>query len=788
MSGTPEASILRLVVTLYGGNARMPFEAGVAFALFELLVASRRAHGKEAPSGLPWLDGLGPLPDVHLDVVAGASAGGIVGAVLAKMLVASSDPVEDFRKACEVFVDDMDLRNMKVAAPPTDANAPAALFDKRQFTIERMGRMLAERRTEQAIEPDAELHLSLTHAVNKPEWVDDPGGRGEPVADPGNLDTRRFDRLDFHHRVDAITDAIEATSATPFGFSAHFIADRDSPEGHAEWLRARAPFDPLLPREVPDLPPPVKVPCYDGGALDNRPVGAAVDAALRRGLGLEAGERLALLLIDPADEARTDEAAPALAGSDRRRAAQLADQLASAGAATAVLLQDRVSSDLRRLVDWKARVALWTHTGCVDQMPAETALIEAVNQLLFGGAMPSSRLNDLDVLGLAHTLASQTPAARQGLLLAGQRAQRLLRMRQRVLRERAGAGAADGLTVALERTDALLEAEMAAIDAQVDRAASGSARALHQLLIEALSNTPLPPVDAGRPLDLTIRRVGPPAGGLASWWLGGMTGFLEPEYRAHDLVVGLIRGRVAVAELLPGAAARAWRARFALPEGDASIAAAVEWFVAPAHQCALPWRDWARTWGAVERWRGADWHDLPLAERAARERERLQPRAAATVAYASERLWTLAATTSPLRDNALYATLRGPLGVLARFIVPWLSRRAAAGTPTGRWLSSMVGATGLTAALAFAWLGVVAGVTAWLFSVPLAHVAFIGLVTIAGGAALPLAVILWHHLLVRRVVRLDDPPPVPVARIAEDRDFSRSSAIAAVDKADPPLL
>lgn len=669
---------LRLVTCLYGANGRLPFEGGVALALLELVVASRRARGHDVP-GFDWLDGLdAPLPDIRLDVVAGSSAGGVIGAVLTKQLVDSSDPEAGIADALAAIVDEMDFERMT----PAD-DCPRSLLDKTFLSRDRLGELLRDRSPgpdAPVLEPDAELWVSLTQVTGAAEYV---RLGGEWFEDVRYVDTRRFDRIDFARRAGAIADTIDATSANPWLFGPTDLVDLDSPAGYVAWLRERAGADDLIPT-LPDgleetIGPPPRVPCYDGGVLDNRPLEAAINAAMRRGLATRPNERLVVVVIDPLP-ARVESRQLDLlkTAADGRRAPHLSDQMAALGRAGEIVLHERIAEDLARLQAWTATVDL-TPLIALDRLGAgpgglEVALASAADRLLFNGE--AEKLLDgrppeerRAVLGaLARTLARRPHGdrLRDGLLRAGGRVRRLLR--QKLLWEEPGARDHPGAARMRRVIDRLLGAEMdkmhaLAVEAEAAAAEEPTEAEIRRLLVEAFTGRPLPPP----PHDVRARRVNPPPGGLASDYLEPFAGFFERDFRLHDVVVGLVEGRRAVADLLPPAAAAAWRRHFRLDDDAAARA-----WLADAPGRTIPWRAWLDGWRRVVAARGPG--DDPET-RAAREQARLRPRLGETLARMAVRFWAMAAT-APARGASplIYHLGRDTLAPITRFLVPTLLR------------------------------------------------------------------------------------------------------------------
>jgi predicted acylesterase/phospholipase RssA len=660
---------LRLVTCLYGANGRLPFEGGAAVALLELLTASRRARGA-APviPGFPWLDGLAldGVPDVRFDVVAGSSAGAVVGSLLLKQLVAASDPEAGMAGALTSIVEAMDVDPM--TAPQ---GCPNALLDKRYLSKDRLHELLSVDPLPleaAAIEPDAELFVALVPVSGQIEYIQ---LGGEWFEDVRYVDTRRFDRVDLVRRTGEVADTADASSANPWFFAPTYVIDLDTPAGHAHWLRAREGADPLAPRPPADLDcgPLPRVPCYDGGILDNRPLEAAIDGAMRRGLGTGPGEQLVVLVIDPIPERVERRQTTLLAcPPDGLRDPHLVDQMAALGRAAEIVLHENISEDLLRLQAWSATPDP-TPLIALTEEERDQALADAADRLLFQGeaaeAMPGRedvRTATLVLLGRVLAALPHGDRLRDGLLRAGDRVRRLLR--QERLWQEPGARDLDGAARQRSMIARLKACELEHMQAlAVERLASHPEDAatdmahVRRLLGEAWAGRPLP-----APRSVRARRITPPAGGLSSTYLEPLAGFLDRDFRCHDLLVGVVEGRMAVAELLPPAAAAAWRAHFRLESRESALA----WF-ATAPERALPWRAWHAGLRRVVEARGRD--------RFASEQARLRPRTSEVLARLAVRFWAMAGTAERRGTRSwLYSLARGALAPVARFLVPWLLR------------------------------------------------------------------------------------------------------------------
>lgn len=667
---------LRITTCMYGGNSRIAFIAGVGFALAELVVASRRHHGVVDVPGFEWLPATADvdLPSVELDVIAGASAGGVAGGVLGKMLFHSTHPERDFERAARLFVDQMDVRLFAADQP-----CPTAVFDKRPLTLGGFRDMLdgnLPTAEQPALQADGELWLALTQLSGALEYFGRAEAGDQLVEDLNYLEGRRFDSIDYAHLRAGLAEAVEATSANPFGFSPQFICDHTALGGYAAWLQARGAHDPSVPALSIDPPPPELAAYFDGGALDNRPLGMAIDAMFRRGSGADGPERAAVILVDPDAQTAAQTYSERLdASEDGRREPHLSDQLAGLTRGYRILRHERINPDLQRLVMWQERTRLHARqTAAPRDPPSDAALATAADLLLFGGQW-QRRLTQASgscarLTGLAHALAGSAhrDESRQALLLAGLRVRRLIAMQDRWLQMRR-LGRADA-AARLTAIDELLTAELDAMYARAEAMPPASATALHHLIAEAQAGAPLR--HDGRPVELALRRVGPPEGGLASSALGGTIGFFDVDLRAHDLLVGMALGRQAVARLLPQDAQALWRQHFHLDADPRSCADAVCWFETATG--GLPWARWEASRARVAEARARTPH---AAVQVAGSTQAYYPELLETTAHVLEQLWVLSALAGDRRDSTLYRLNRGVLAGLSRFLVPRLLRMDA---------------------------------------------------------------------------------------------------------------
>jgi predicted acylesterase/phospholipase RssA len=291
---------IRLAVALYGGVSLAVYEAGVAHELY------RAVRGDGA-----YRAALGEGRRVVVDVVAGTSAGGITGGVLAAALATGAD-LTALRR---LWLDRADL----AALVHRSNGAVPSLLDG-----ERLRAAIADALPAADAAPlvdDLVAYLTLTDLAGRPVWYLDSLGR--PILATSGRHHAVFDRdtlrsapgADAARARTRLADAMRATAAFPGAFAPHRLDGR--------WYA-------------------------DGGILDNKPLGLALRGIRDRHSAVR--EHRMLVFVEP-------HPAGAPAGLDP---VSVPHPLETLAAALALALDDSVLEDLRGIDDVNMRIA-WYH-------------------------------------------------------------------------------------------------------------------------------------------------------------------------------------------------------------------------------------------------------------------------------------------------------------------------------------------------------------------------------------------------------------------------------------------
>ncbi|MDR7421459.1 MAG: DUF3376 domain-containing protein [Armatimonadota bacterium] len=288
---------IRLAVALYGGVSLAVYEAGVAHELYRA-VRGEGAYGKA----------LGDGRRVVVDVVAGTSAGGITGGMLAAALATGAD-LTALRR---VWLDRGDLAAL---VHPPDGAVPSLLDG------DRLRAAIAEALPAAGRAPlvdDLVAYLTLTDLAGRPVWYLDSLDR--PILATSGRDHVVFDRdalrtapgEDGRLARARLADAMRATAAFPGAFAPHRLDGR--------WYA-------------------------DGGILDNKPLGLALRGIRDRHSAVR--EHRMLVFVEPH---------PA-GGPAALDAAVVPHPLETLAAALTLALDDSVLEDLHTVDDVNMRIA-----------------------------------------------------------------------------------------------------------------------------------------------------------------------------------------------------------------------------------------------------------------------------------------------------------------------------------------------------------------------------------------------------------------------------------------------
>jgi patatin-related protein len=258
-SGIEQVEETRIALAFYGGVALAVYESGVAIEFFRLV----RGDGVYARLR----ERIGPAV---VDIITGASAGGLNGAFLANALVNRGDIMQ----LLSVWLEEGDIDKLLQGALKTD---PPSLLDGDRFLRKIFGALLAKRPApagEGALQPTLDLYMAATNLDGDRVVVTTPDG--EPIATRTHRQVFRFrfqkeahdggiEGLDdFRTEADLrlLAQAARASASFPFAFEPVLVA-KDGLGRRAARLEADAYH-------------------IDGGVLDNKPIALAVSAIASR--------------------------------------------------------------------------------------------------------------------------------------------------------------------------------------------------------------------------------------------------------------------------------------------------------------------------------------------------------------------------------------------------------------------------------------------------------------------------------------------------------------------------
>ena len=273
--------------------------------------------------------------DARADVMAGASAGGINGALLATALVFQRKSLERLR---DVWLDDGAMSSLFRSPLERD---PPSLMKGDAYFLERLRRVFREMaQGPRSSKERFPIHLTMTTTLLKGERVDfddDFGTTIHEVTHRGQFTFRRNEQDDDFERpeiADQLALASRCTASFPGAFEASFVPiDEPTSEPHRPAMKGAASF--TSSRYT-----------VDGGVLVNKPVGPALRAIL--GLPAERQVRrvLAYVVPDPG-------AVPELAADD---VAEIPSMAKAALSAVTLPRKESIALELEELRDHNRRV------------------------------------------------------------------------------------------------------------------------------------------------------------------------------------------------------------------------------------------------------------------------------------------------------------------------------------------------------------------------------------------------------------------------------------------------
>jgi len=254
---------VNLGLTFYGGVSLAVFEAGIAYELVRATQFSRLAN---RPHG---------VPQIHVDVVTGTSAGGLAAVQLAAAL-SGTNTEGVLAKLVSIWANDADIQSL----------LPEASFDGQGFldngVLRRRARDVLETASQTTdagrLEDDLDVILTLTNLSGLREPVilaEDATAPTFPTTRHVEYERFRAEDVTDPQERDRFVDAAVITAGFPVAFPPALKPSSQIAEDKPDDEKTRFVY-------------------IDGGVMDNRPLGVALDTIAEK----PAPQRL-FLFIDP---------------------------------------------------------------------------------------------------------------------------------------------------------------------------------------------------------------------------------------------------------------------------------------------------------------------------------------------------------------------------------------------------------------------------------------------------------------------------------------------------------
>ncbi len=258
---------VNLGLTFYGGVSLAVFEAGIAY---ELVRATQFSRTDSKPAG---------VPEIHVDVITGTSAGGLTAVQMAAAL-AGMNPEGVLAALVHIWSNEADISEL-LPAPGFEGQG----FLDNQLIRDRLGKLLdtaCEKVEHGRLEEDLDFFLTLTNLSGLREPVmlaEDP--RQPIFPSTRHVEYEHFrspDITDPHPEMrERLVEAAVITAGFPVAFPPALKPSTAIDEGEASGPRTRFVY-------------------VDGGIMDNRPLGVALDSIAEK----PATQRL-FLFVDPSE-------------------------------------------------------------------------------------------------------------------------------------------------------------------------------------------------------------------------------------------------------------------------------------------------------------------------------------------------------------------------------------------------------------------------------------------------------------------------------------------------------
>lgn len=301
----------RFAVTMNGGVSLAVWIGGVAHELYEL-AASRPERSSPTASRRAYDDLLAVAQaGVSIDVMSGASAGGINAALLG---VAFANEAPSLAPAREIWLDQGDISGL---LRPVGVKRPRSLLDGERFRAALAAGFDAIRSTGHGLDPAPELLVLLTGTQLDGTTRRLPDSIGSEVID-----------TDF----EAVFTFDGKSLADP-EINPHLaLAARASASFQAMFEPVWVPTTPTESKDAPNMAPYLDggkshgpgLWMVDGGSLNNKPIGLAIDEVFKRKAAGRVIRKLAYVVPDPGADDRSGTGAGSASGSDGKAPPALA--------------------------------------------------------------------------------------------------------------------------------------------------------------------------------------------------------------------------------------------------------------------------------------------------------------------------------------------------------------------------------------------------------------------------------------------------------------------------------
>jgi predicted acylesterase/phospholipase RssA len=249
-------------LTFYGGVSLAVFEAGIAYELVRAVQFSRIGNRP------------GQVPEIHVDVVTGTSAGGLAAVQLAAAL-AGSNTEAVLAKILAIWANDADILSL---LPESRFQGQGFLDNRRLSECVESILETASAPVGKRLEDDLEAVLTLTNLSGLCEPVvlaEDAVGPAFPTTRYVEYERFNADQVTHRDHRQRFIDAATITAGFPVAFPPMLKTSGAIEENKAPADATRFVY-------------------IDGGVMDNRPIGVALDAIAEK----PAPQRL-FFFIDP---------------------------------------------------------------------------------------------------------------------------------------------------------------------------------------------------------------------------------------------------------------------------------------------------------------------------------------------------------------------------------------------------------------------------------------------------------------------------------------------------------